>query len=78
MKINVSKKESLLNVLAIKAVLMESFSDAEQCYIVRRETALANDENLWVDTVKFKNNEIDKNSFKLEELLGEDDECSLG
>ena len=78
MKINVGEKESLLNVLANKAVLMESFSDAEQCYMVRRETALANDANLWSDTVKFKRNDSDKNSFDLEEILGEHDECSLG
>ena len=33
----------------------------------------ANDEKLWIDGIKFKKNESDKNSFELEELLVEDE-----
>ena len=71
MKLKPREKQSVTQVLASQAVTMESFSDAEYSYMVRRETGLANDESLWCDNLKFKKYVSDNSSFELEVLLND-------
>ena len=71
LRLKSKEQESLTQVLASQAITMESYSDAEYSYMVRRETGLANDTNLWGDIHKFKMYESDNSSCELEVLLND-------
>ena len=74
------EQEPLIDLLAKKAVMMESFSEAERNYSERKvgaEVKTLLDGVEWEENVKFKKNDSDEHSHEITDILGDDKDLGL-
>ena len=68
------EQEPLLDILAKKTVMMDSFSEAEQLYSERKvgvQVRTLLDGVSWEDNVRFKKNDSDEISYEMCDILGD-------